>query len=105
MITKTNAVKKSKAKWERIVNGKGSIHDDCGFCDFVIAKAEDCDITNEDCEQHCSLYPDICATDGNEKPDALYWKCRDKPSKKLATKILQAIIKRGEKWIRGEYDN
>ena len=102
MITKTNAVKKSIRKYERIIKAlkKNTFDyplDKCGFCQFF----NDCGGCTE-----CPLYPDICFR--KRDPYTLYWQISGLIVKgeyteaiPLAEQMLSEIRARGEKWIKG----
>lgn len=89
MITKTNAVKMSIRKWEKIVDGdKEAIEEDCGFCEFFPRRC-----------RKCPLFPDVCNW-GDSCPKALYWQYEQTGNPQIAELILAAIKERGDKWIK-----
>lgn len=115
MITKTNAVKMSITKWEKVVDtmSKAGIAlppweyergvEECGFCEFH----DERDGWGGDDSCHlCPLNPDICYADGGVKSNALYWRIKNEGDAakqlKLAQQMLEVIKTRGEKWIGGK---
>ena len=103
MITKTNAVKMSVRKWEKIIKKLEREEPvtweitglSCGFCYFfrTLGRYNGC--------LKCPLFPDIC-TEDREGSKSLFWRFSEEDSLELARQILEAIRVRGEKWIKGE---
>ena len=94
MISKTNAVKMSIRKWERIVAAEDEEEKDCGFCVF-----RDQLYPSPPCHPWYPLdKAGICATD----PDGLYQQWEENSTLELAQKILAGIRKEGAKWLEGD---
>jgi len=98
MITKTNAVKMSIKKWEKVKKWPSinSMFQPCGFCEYFNKEKDPC--------KTCPLYPDLCYWDGNKKPNTLFWRIKrkiigGKDAGDLVEKMLSEIKERGKVWL------